>query len=279
VWRGGGGLLIPTTSPLRDSNMMTEMAVDGGILELEEGESLISFVNNESLPSSPLQLRAGGEQQNQLSTPLLPQAIPETIIGHTKQSDGTVIVKVSTSTPHPNGFIDLKIEHYLLPPSSNYTSLDAVGEDCNTPIKLPIPNKYLTRVEYKTLTNNDDDDASTVYTALPPRRGDDISVASSYYTTNGTRRRRRKLNSSGSTKRCKTTPTLITIAILFVIVLVCVSVNKDWNKQEEEEEKKAAADIKKKGNDTDLPDNVPNMTEVMDNHQHHFDQNDVYILH
>ena len=244
--------------------MMTEMAVDGGILELEEGESLISFVPSSS--SSPL------------STPLLPQAIPETMIEHTKQSDGSIIVKVSTSTPHPNGFIDVKIEHYLLP-SSNYTSLDEVGEDCKTPIKLPIPNKYLTRVEYKTITN-DDDDASTVYTALPPRRGDDTSVASSYYTTNGTRRRRRKLNSSGTNRRCKTTPTLIAIAILFVIVLVCISVNKDWNKQEEEEKKKAAADIKKKGNDTDLPDNVPNTTEVMELVYHYyFDQHDVYILH
>ena len=249
---------------------MTEMAVDGGILELEEGESLISFVNNEStLSSSPLQLRGGGEQHKQLSIPLLPQAIPETMIEHTTLSDGTIIVKASTSTLHPNGFIDLKIEHYLLPsPTTKYTSLDNAEEDCNTQIKLPIPNTYLTRVEYKTLTNNDDDDASTVYTALPPRRGDDTSVASSYYTTNGTRRRRRKLNSSGSTKRCKTTPTLIAIAILFVIVLVCVSVNKDWNKQEEEEEmKKAAADIKK-GNDTDLPDNVPNMTDVMELDHH-----------
>jgi len=270
VWRGGG-LLIPTTSPLRDSNMMTEMAVDGGILELEEGESLISFVNNESTLSSPLQHK---QQQQELSTPLLPQAIPETIIEHTTQSDGAIIVKASTSTPHPNGFIDVKIQHYTLPPSSNYTSLNKAEEDCNTSISLPIPNKYLTRVEYKTITN-DDDDASTVYTALPPRRGDDTSVASSYYTTNGTRRRRRKLNSSGSTKRCKTTPTLITIAILFVIVLVCISVNKDWNKQEEaEKEEKAAADIKK-GNDTDLPDIVPNMTEVMDIHHHHFDHNDV----
>ena len=262
---------------------MTEMAVDGGILELEEGESLISFVNNESIPlSSPLQLRGGGDQhkqEQQLSTPLLPQAIPKTIIEYTTQSDGTVIIKVSTSTPHPNGFIDVKIEHYTLP-SSNYTSLDKVTEDCNTPIKLPIPNKYLTRVEYKTLTNNDDDDASTVYTALPPRRGDDTSVASSYYTTNGTRRRRRKLNSSGSGKRCKTTPTLIAVAILFVIVLVCISVNKDWNKQEEEEEKAAAAKIEKKGNDTDLPDIVPNMTGIMElDHHHHFDHNDVYLLH
>ena len=261
---------------------MTEMAVDGGILELEEGESLISFINNESTLSPPLILRGGGEQNNQLSTPLLPQAIPETIIEHTTQSDGSIIVKASTSTPHPNGFIDVKIEHYLLP-SSNYTSLNAVGEDCKTPITLPIPNKYLTRVEYKTITN-DDDDASTVYTALPPRRGDDTSVASSYYTTNGTRRRRRKLNSSGSGKRCKTTPTLIAIAILFVIVivLVCISVNKDWNKQEEEEEmKKAAADIKKKGNDTDLPDNVPNMTEIfaLDHHHHHYYESDVSILH
>jgi len=255
--------------------MMTEMAVDGGILELEEGESLISFVNNEpTLSSSPLQHK---QQQQELSTPLLPQAIPETVIEHTTQSDGTIIVKVSTSTPHPNGFIDVKIEHYSIP-SIKYTSLDAVGEDCNTPIKLPIPNKYLTRVEYKTLTN-DDDDASTVYTALPPRRGDDTSVASSYYTTSGTRRRRRKLNSSGSGKRCKTTPTLIAIAILFVIVLVCVSVNKDWNKQEEAEEK-AAADIKKKGNETDLPDNVPNMTEVTElDHHYHKDQHDVYLLH
>jgi len=263
--------------------MMTEMAVDGGILELEEGESLISFVNDESTLTSPLQ--RGGEQNKQLSTPLLPQAIPETIIEHTTQSDGTVIVKASTSTPHPNGFIDMKIEHYLLPSATTkYTSLNNAEEDCNTSISLPIPNKYLTRVEYKTLTNNDDDDASTVYTALPPRRGDNdnVSVASSYYTTNGTRRRRRKLNSSGTNKRCKTTPTLITIAILFVIVLVCISVNKDWNKQEEEEEeeKAAANKIDKKGNDTDLPDNVPNMTDVMKlDHHNHFDHNDVYILH
>ena len=58
--------------------MMTEMAVDGGILELEEGESLISFVNNEStLSSSPLQLRGGGELQHkqQQSSPVTAQQI------------------------------------------------------------------------------------------------------------------------------------------------------------------------------------------------------------
>jgi len=187
------------------------MAVDGGILELEDG----------GMNSNQLQ---------HLSSPLLqsqPQtAKPETTIEQTSQSDGSIIIKASTSTPHPNGFRDVKIEYYTIPSSAvgaSDTSFTCKSSD-DAPLKLP--SEYLTRVEYKTVTSDNDDDASTIYTALPRRRGDhdNASISSSHcYTVGGTRRRRR----SNKRKRSYGTPILITFVILFLIGIISVSITRD----------------------------------------------------
>ena len=181
------------------------MAVDGGILELEDGGT-------------------SSNQLQQLSSPLLPTAAPETTIEQTSQSDGSIIIKASTSTPHPNGFRDVKIEYYAIPSSAvgaSDTSFTCKSSD-DAPLKLP--SEYLTRVEYKTVTS-DNDDASTIYTALPRRKGDhdNASISSSHcYTVGGTRRRlnRRRKRSYG-------TPILITFVILFLIGIIGVSITRD----------------------------------------------------
>ena len=186
------------------------MAVDGGILELED-------------------CGMNSNQLQQLSSPLLqsqPQTVtPETTIEQTSQSDGSIIIKASTSTPHPNGFRDVKIEYYTIPSSAvgaSDTSFTSKSSD-DAPLKLP--SEYLTRVEYKTVTSDNDDDASTIYTALPRRKGDhdNASISSSHcYTVGGTRRRlnRRRKRSYG-------TPILITFVILFLIGIIGVSITRD----------------------------------------------------
>jgi len=184
------------------------MAVDGGILELEDGGT-------------------SSNQLQQLSSPLLQSqpltVTPETTIEQTSQSDGSIIIKASTSTPHPNGFRDVKIEYYAIPSSVvSDTSFTCKSSD-DAPLKLP--SEYLTRVEYKTVTSDNDDDASTIYTALPRRRGDhdNASISSSHcYTVGGTRRRlsRRRKRSYG-------TPILITFVILFLIGIISVSITRD----------------------------------------------------
>ena len=124
------------------------MAVDGGILELEDGGT-------------------SSNQLQHLSSPLLPTAAPETSIEQTSQSDGSIIIKASTSTPHPNGFRDVKIEYYAIPSSAvgaSDTSFTSKSSD-DAPLKLP--SEYLTRVEYKTVTSDNDDDASTIYRLTP----------------------------------------------------------------------------------------------------------------
>ena len=183
------------------------MAVDGGILELEDGGT-------------------SSNQLQHLSSPLLPTAAPETSIEQTSQSDGSIIIKASTSTPHPNGFRDVKIEYYAIPSSavgaSDTTSFTCKSSD-GSPLKLP--SEYLTRVEYKTVTSDNDDDASTIYTALPRRRGDhdNASISSSHcYTVGGTRRRLHRRS-----KRSYGTPILITFVILFLIGIISVSITRD----------------------------------------------------
>ena len=193
------------------------MAVDGGILELEDGS-----MNNSN-------------QSQQLSSPLLqsqPQTVvePETTIEQTSQPDGSIIIKASTSTPHPNGFRDVKIEYYTIPSSAVGASFDstAISEEGSPPLKLP--SEYLTRVEYKTVTSDNDDDASTIYTALPRRRGDhhdNASISSSHcYTAGGTRRRLHR-RSNKRKRRSYGTPLLITFVILFLIGIIGVSITRD----------------------------------------------------
>jgi len=187
------------------------MAVDGGILELEDGVT-------------------SSNQLQQLSSPLLQSqpltVTPETTIEQTSQSDGSIIIKASTSTPHPNGFRDVKIEYYTIPSSAvgaSDTSFTCKSSD-DAPLKFP--SEYLTRVEYKTVTSDNDDDASTIYTALPRRRGDhdNASISSSHcYTVGGTRRRRR----SNKRKRSYGTPILITFVILFLIGIISVPITRD----------------------------------------------------
>ena len=185
------------------------MAVDGGILELED-------------------CGMNSNQLQQLSSPLLPTAAPETTIEQTSQSDGSIIIKASTSTPHPNGFRDVKIEYYAIPSSAvgaSDTSFTCKSSD-DAPLKLP--SEYLTRVEYKTVTSDNDDDASTIYTALPRRKGDhdNASISSSHcYTVGGTRRRLNRR--SNKRKRSYGTPILITFVILFLIGIIGVSITRD----------------------------------------------------
>ena len=188
------------------------MAVDGGILELED-------------------CGMNSNQLQQLSSPLLQSqpltVTPETTIEQTSQSDGSIIIKASTSTPHPNGFRDVKIEYYAIPSSAvgaSDTSFTCKSSD-DAPLKLP--SEYLTRVEYKTVTS-DNDDASTIYTALPRRKGDhdNASISSSHcYTVGGTRRRLNRR--SNKRKRSYGTPILITFVILFLIGIIGVSITRD----------------------------------------------------
>lgn len=181
-----------------------ELAVAGGILELEEEDEM----------SSPLLLRGGGDEHHPpLSSPLL--MMPEMIIEQTLQPDGSITIKASTISPHPNGYRDVKIEHYSIPASK--------AESVDTSPGSPPPSaEYLTRVEYRVLSPGlelgpPDDDASTVYTAPTPHN-DCASVASTY-----TRKRRRQ-------KRSYRTLLLITGVVLFLAVIIGVAVTRDYSR-------------------------------------------------
>lgn len=198
-----------------------ELAVDGGILELEEED-------DKSL-SSPLLLRGGGDgldggiaaaEQPPSSSDMENSSllVPETIIEQTVQPDGSISIKASTISPHPNGFRDVKIEHYAVP------SFEAASID--TSLGSPPPgSEYLTRVEYHVLSPGfeleqpaDDDDASTVYTVPVAQHGDGASVAST-----GTYRRRKRRR-----KRNYWTLILISVVAIFFIVIVGVAVTRDY---------------------------------------------------
>ena len=143
---------------------------------------------------------------------------------------------------------------------------------------MPINNKYLTRVEYKTIISNglddDDDDASTVYTALPRRKDDGNSVTSgSYYTARGTRRRRRhRLTRTKKSSNYKI-PIIFLGMVIFLIGIISVAVTRDRHGRVENA-RQDGDDLNNKNDTTAVvpDDNGTNGTsegEVIDHHHHH----------
>lgn len=205
------------TSIETGNNDDAELAVDGGILELEEED-------DESLSSPLLLLRGGGGDGLESATLSLSSGhsslrMPETIIEQTLRPDGSMSIKASTISPHPNGFRDVRIEHYAVP-SSEAASIDT------SPGSPPPGSEYLTRVEYRVLSPGseleqpaDDDDASTVYT-VPVAQYDDCASVSSTATYRRSNRRRKK--------KSYWTLILISVVAIFFIVVVGVAVARDY---------------------------------------------------
>ena len=187
------------------SSIDTEMAVDGGILELE----------NDSL-SSPLLLHGGEcinlqstwpqQQQQQWSSLLEPQ----TTIDQSTQSDGSIAVKASTVTTHTNGYRDVKIEHFHIPACQAAVEVSKRLRDDTTPPS----SSYRTRVEYR-VEPPEDDDVSTVYTYFSPT--DNASVASSP--------RRKKLGK----RKSRISPVMMVVVgvALFFVAIVGVALVRD----------------------------------------------------
>ncbi|KAL7554224.1 hypothetical protein ACHAWF_017642 [Thalassiosira exigua] len=171
------------------------MAVNGGELEWEE--------EDETSLCSPLLLRGGAAVAPQPP----PSALsPQTVVEQSLQPDGSIAIKATTTTPHPNGFRDVKIEHFAVPQSDVGSAVDVA------PGAPPPGPEYLSRVEYRVLSPGlelapPDDDASTVYTAPAPAES---SVASSCQ-----RKRRRKKR-----RECRTA---IFVAMAFVLLVVIVA--------------------------------------------------------
>lgn len=211
-----------------------EMAVGGGsYLEWED--------EDESGFCSPLRLRGGGVgygyedvQPQQLDVHASASLLPQTVVEQTPQYDGSLAVKASTTTPCPNGYRDVKIEHFLIPAS-------AVGSVDTSPGSPPPPQEYLSRVEYQVLSPDmeldpPDDDVSTVYTAPAPVHrssggaggADDSSVAT-YNTSNRTRKRRR---SRGRNLCSHKVFFLVSIALVFTAIVIGVAFVRDNDKIE-----------------------------------------------
>mmetsp|Transcript_8450 Transcript_8450/g.18940 ORF Transcript_8450/g.18940 Transcript_8450/m.18940 type:complete len:246 (+) Transcript_8450:221-958(+) len=217
-----------------------ELMVDGGILEFED-ESL----------SSPLLLRGGSAAQQPSSSFLT----PETVIEQTLHPDGSIAIKASTMTPHPNGYRDVKIEHFSIP-SSKAASVDT------TPGSPPPSADYLTRVEYRVLSPGlelepPNDDASTVYTAPSPH-GDNESVASTY-----TRKKRRR-------KSSHRTLLLIMGVFVFLAVIIGVAVSRDYGHYHQNSPN-SAPDASPDNNPPATPANET--AEVIDGDDTHGDKN------
>ena len=250
------------------------MSVEGGQLELE---------NEENHLSSPLLLCLRGghntiadddyeqqQQEHQIHYNEAAASSPPPELEHTVQPDGSIHLTKSTRTLHPNGYHDIKIEHYVIPS----TSPDSMG-----PIVMPINNKYLTRVEYKTIISNgldddDDGDASTVYTALPRRKDDGSVTSGSYYTARGTRRRRRhRLTRTKKSSNYKI-PIILVGMVIFLIGIISVAVTRDRHGRAVENARQDGDDLNNKNDTTAVvpDDNGTNGTsegEVIDHHHHH----------
>jgi len=210
--------------------------------------------DDESL-TSPLLLGLGDsasahQQQHQPSSSFL---APQTVIEQTIQPDGSIIIKASTMTPHINGYLDVKIDHYLIP-ASRVASVD-------TAPGAPQPSgEYLTRVEYRVLSPGlelepPDDDASTVYTASAPH-GDASSIVSSY-----TRRKSRKRRNSHRTLL------LISGVCVFFIVIIGVAVVRDYSLKQEVSPKSSPDDASPDNTlpvTPEAPSVLPKKEEAMD---------------
>ncbi|KAL7533962.1 hypothetical protein ACHAXR_005551 [Thalassiosira sp. AJA248-18] len=205
-----------------------EMAVDGGILELEEDESCLSFCH-------PLLLRGGGGSggvgaQQESSSFLTPQ----TIIEQTLQPDGSIAIKASTMTPHPNGYRDVKIEHFIVP-ASDAETIVAVA-----PGSPPPSADYLTRVEYRVLSpglelepsphyDDDDDDTSTVYTIHTSNTTAPLLGGSDNASVTTQRQKRR-----GRRRRSFRSLILFTSVFIFFIVVIGFALVRDYGQRVDE---------------------------------------------
>ena len=199
-----------------------ELAVEGGMLELEEDESTLYPV---------VCLKGDGStaatDESSLSTPLLLSSSslssPEIIIEQTLRADGSIAIKASTVTPHPNGYQDVKIEHFVVP-ASEAESVAAPG--------MPPPSAdYLTRVEYRVLSPGlelepPEDDCSTVYTApLMPNKGDGCSVSTAQrHNKHSSSSSRRKRHSN----RCSFTLLLVSCVFILFVALFGVAMVRDF---------------------------------------------------
>ena len=96
---------------------------------------------------------------------------PHVIVARTNNKDGSISLKVTTSTTHPNGYTDVKVELFEVPD----TMSSAVDEELGI-----IPNEYLNRVEYRVLPpgtlEEDFADDNTVYTHMTKQTGCDAST-------------------------------------------------------------------------------------------------------
>jgi len=96
---------------------------------------------------------------------------PHIIVARTNNNDGSISLRVTTSTTHPNGYTDVKVERFEVPD----TMSAAVDEELGI-----IPNEYLSRVEYRVLPpgNIEEDfaDDNTVYTHITQQKACDAST-------------------------------------------------------------------------------------------------------
>lgn len=183
------------------------------------------------------------------SQPIQQQRAPqEILIEETTRADGSLFIKASTTTPQPNGYCDVKTDHYTIPASA----VDATAPPGTPP---PLRSDYLTRVEYRVLPPGaelarETDDASTVYTTPPPShrygrggRGIDgaASVASAY-----ARRRGRK-------QRYRTLAAFVG-AFVFFVAVVGVAFIRDYDLMNPEAPPK---DTPEEGGDTSNSDATP----------------------
>lgn len=96
---------------------------------------------------------------------------PHIIVARTNNKDGSISLKVTTSTTHPNGYTDVKVERFEVPD----TMSAAVDEEMGI-----IPNEYLNRVEYRVLPpgtlEEDSADDNTIYTQITQHKACDAST-------------------------------------------------------------------------------------------------------
>lgn len=96
---------------------------------------------------------------------------PHIIVARTTNKDGSISLKVTTSTTLPNGYTDVKVERFEVPD----TMSAAVDEELGI-----LPNEYLNRVEYRVLPpgtmEEDLADDNTVYTQITQHKACDAST-------------------------------------------------------------------------------------------------------
>lgn len=110
---------------------------------------------------------------------------PHIIVARTNNKDGSVTLKVTSSTTHPNGYTDVKLELYEVPESMS----SSVDEESGM-----MPNEFLTRVEYRVLPpgtlEEDEADDNTVYTHMTQPKIYDKGCDASTVRVSNIRKRR-----------------------------------------------------------------------------------------